>query len=858
MKMKQLTKIFLGVIVCFMALCIGSTYAEAAGSFPSETNPFGTNYYVGATNQEEPFFESVLPEIAKNIKENNTHTISPYFDKLPKANNPENFQGLGSTSYANINGKTVTAEGFYRVRNDSLHDPNAGMGLLIYQCIQYKLAHPDEDVEIAFSTYRTSVTASVCVLPESKYYGYMRSLYTTNYDEHGFVRISYMFTEAARMGIKVLLINQLPSYAVDQYNPATGKLKSRTHLNFATYFSKALPTDCYEKYAPGKKVSDFMDYVKVGWTVKDQTANMQHVKACTVSHYLATDGTEHRNGVFFTTANLDENDYKGCNGNSWSQTGVIVTNHDYIYRVTLNYLKLMRKYSAKEGIQKLRKLVLKMNEQQTRLINSGKMNEIPENDQIIYLGTPNDPVFKLYYTPILGGVDTWDTKNNPICYHIDRLARSEDYIEFAWNEYGFENNYLGVTTAKMLEKAYTSNPNRNNKISIKVDDIRLDKIKALKTGTKIGYRSISSGKYMHAKDFLMSYKLKGTRHNVSIMTSCNYIMLAFHYRTNSILVIDETEQTGGNFYNIIGQKYSGGMIHKNGTHTFNPTHTKATLTANGKTVSKCSCGHYTADKVIYSPTSFKLSTSAYTYDGKVKAPTVTVKDSKGNTLMKDTDYTVSYEDGRINPGTYTVKITFKGKYDGVYRLYFTIAPKAVSTITATQTTSSITLSWGASVGVSGYRIYQYNSKTKAYDHIKSVTSGTSCKVSSLSSGTAYKFKVRPYKKDGETIWGAYSAVYETATKCATPKITKISSGSKGKATVTWSDVSGESGFQLYYSSKSDSGFKKVNSYKAGTLSASKTSLTSGKTYYFKVRAYKKTNNGTLYSAYSPVKSVKIK
>jgi hypothetical protein len=180
------------------------------------------------------------------------------------------------------------------------------MGLLIYQCIQYKLAHPDEDVEIAFSTYRTSATAAVCVLPESKYYGYMRSLYTTNYDEHGFVRISYMLAEAARMGIKVTLINQLPSYSVKQYNPETGKLESRKEINFATYFQKALKTDCYNKYAEGKKVSDFMDFCVVGWTILDQDVNMQHVKTCTVSHYLATDKTEHRNGVFYTTSNIQK------------------------------------------------------------------------------------------------------------------------------------------------------------------------------------------------------------------------------------------------------------------------------------------------------------------------------------------------------------------------------------------------------------------------------------------------------------------------------------------------------------------------------------------------------------------------
>ena len=191
-------------------------------TFPSETDPFVSDFLIGDTDQSAPFFDVILPAIKANIKENNKHSISPYYDEFPLANNPENFQGLGSTTYANINGKTVTAEAFYRLKDESLHDPNAGMGLLIYQCIQYKLKHPEEDVKITFSSYRTSVTASVCVLPESKYYGYMRSLYGTNYDEHGFVRISYMLVEAARMGIEVTMVNQLPSYAVKQYNPKTG------------------------------------------------------------------------------------------------------------------------------------------------------------------------------------------------------------------------------------------------------------------------------------------------------------------------------------------------------------------------------------------------------------------------------------------------------------------------------------------------------------------------------------------------------------------------------------------------------------------------------------------------------------
>lgn len=558
--MKKFNSIILCILVCAIFLGVGIAHAQAQGNFPSETNPFVKDYYVEPINQDAPFFDVILPQIAKNIKENNKHSISPYYDKMPLANNPENFQGLGSTTYANINGQTVTAEAFYRVRNESLCDPNNGMGLLIYQCIQYKRAHPEEDVKITFSSYRTSVTAAVCVLPESKYYGYMRSLYGTNYDEHGFVRISYMLTEAARMGIEVTMVNQLNSYAVQQYNPKTGKLKSRANLSHYTYFTQALESDCYDSYAPGKKVSDYLKYAKVGWRVEDKTSDMQHVKSASVSHYLATDGTEHKNTVFFGSANLDENNYIGANGNNSSQSGVIVSDHAELYRVTYNYMQLMYEYRGLEEMFELRKLVNEMNNEQIALINSGKGHLIPKDEQIVYLGTANDPVFEMYFTPFGGSADDWDTVRNPFCKYMDKLPQSEDYVELIWNEFGYGTCYLGETYEKMVEEAFCENPNVNNKISIRVTDFNTDAIQKLKVGTEIGYRSIKDGSNIHSKDVLMSYVENGERHNVCLLTSCNFYMIAFNYRTNSLLVINETEKTGGNFYNIMGEKYSYGMI----------------------------------------------------------------------------------------------------------------------------------------------------------------------------------------------------------------------------------------------------------------------------------------------------------
>ncbi len=559
--MKRIISAICAVIMCAGLFTVCPVETRAAESqFPSETNAFVSDHYLDPIDQEKPFFDVILPEIRKNIKENNTHSVTPSYDKMPLANNKTNFQSLGSTTYPNINGKKVTAEAFYRVANQALCDPNYGMGILIYQAIEYKRAHPEEDVKITFSSYRTSVTASVCVIPESKYYGYMRSLYGTNYDEHGFVRISFMLVEAARMGIEVTTINQLNSYAVSQYNPATGKNKSRMNLDYDKYFQQALKSDCYNKYAPGKKVSDFMKYAKVGWTVEDKTNDMQHVKSASVSHYLATDGTEHGGSVFFGSANLDESNYLGANGNNKSQSGVIISDHDELFRVTYNYMQLMYEYRGKEEMFELRKLVNERNDEQIALINSGKGHLIPKDEQIVYLGTENDPVFELYFTPFGGAPDTWNTEANPFAKYLDKLPESEDYVEFIWNEFGYGDCHIGDTLSEILADTFCNNPNINNKIAIRVTGFNTDKIQKLALGSEIGYRSIKDGSGIHSKDILMSYVEDGVRHRVSLMTSCNFYMIAFNHRTNSLLVINETEESGGNFYELYGQTYSYNMI----------------------------------------------------------------------------------------------------------------------------------------------------------------------------------------------------------------------------------------------------------------------------------------------------------
>ena len=224
--------------------------------------------------------------------------------------------------------------------------------------------------------------------------------------------------------------------------------------------------------------------------------------------------------------------------------------------------------------------------------------------------------------------------------------------------------------------------------------------------------------------------------------------------------------------------------------------------------------------------------------------------------------------GLYSATEYTFKVVAYGKTSGgkVYdsELYTTFKTatcpaKPSSVKSASQTTSSVKLSWSAVTRATGYNIYRYSPSKKAYVKAGS-TEGKSFTVKSLYAGTKYTFRVVPYIKtsDGTIIESSSYALLKTATKTKTPELTKAASSSKGKATLTHTDVSGETGYTVYYSTKKDSGFKKYNNFKADTTRCDITGLTSGKTYYFKVRTYIKTDSGYVYSAWSAVKSVKIK
>lgn len=195
---------------------------------------------------------------------------------------------------------------------------------------------------------------------------------------------------------------------------------------------------------------------------------------------------------------------------------------------------------------------------------------------------------------------------------------------------------------------------------------------------------------------------------------------------------------------------------KNHTHKYNKTRTiAATQKSKGSVCKYCTvCGKNKVTTTIPRIKSVKLSTSKLTYNGKAQAPTLIVKDTKGNKLKEGTDFTVEYSDTYKNVGKYYAVVTFKGKYEGEKVLEFTIRPKKTAIASLKADKESITVNWNAQKSqTTGYEIRYSTSKdmTDAQKITVAKKSASSAKIEKLDSGVKYYVQIRTYKIDYSSV-----------------------------------------------------------------------------------------------------------
>lgn len=262
---------------------------------------------------------------------------------------------------------------------------------------------------------------------------------------------------------------------------------------------------------------------------------------------------------------------------------------------------------------------------------------------------------------------------------------------------------------------------------------------------------------------------------------------------------------------------------------------------------------------LLSQMTVSLSSTGYTFDGKVKKPSVTVTCADGTRLEQGTDYTVSYPTAK-NTGYYKVVINGLDWLEGdATHRCFVIKPKKAATPKAKAVYSTAAkLAWQANGGkVSGYSVERYNGGI--WEEIGSGASST--QTVKITPAAKQTLRVRAYKLiSNRRIYGAYSNTVTVYAKPLKPQLTDVA-GKKNKLKVYF-EKQACSGYQLQYSTKKNMKGAKTVYVNAEKTSRAIRSLKSNKRYYVRMRAFKdyQVNGKTkrCYGVWSAKKEAKTK
>lgn len=245
-----------------------------------------------------------------------------------------------------------------------------------------------------------------------------------------------------------------------------------------------------------------------------------------------------------------------------------------------------------------------------------------------------------------------------------------------------------------------------------------------------------------------------------------------------------------------------------------------------------------------------------------KTYSITIKDNKGNVLSNQ-----KLKDGDTLKVPKKSGYTFLGWYaDAKYKTLFNFEtmlkektiiyakfmknPVSPSNITAKSASyDKVQLNWQKVSGVTGYQVYRATSKKGKYTKLATIDKGNSSKYidEKVITGKNYYYKIRTYTKvDGKTFYSKYSshvigkAVLEKPSKLSIKKV------NNNAINIKFQRSKGASGYEIYRADSTNKTYKKITTLTKGTTYTDK-KIKSGKSYKYKVRAYRNMKGKKVYS-----------
>ena len=148
----------------------------------------------------------------------------------------------------------------------------------------------------------------------------------------------------------------------------------------------------------------------------------------------------------------------------------------------------------------------------------------------------------------------------------------------------------------------------------------------------------------------------------------------------------------------------GKKIEKTG-HTTKFVVEKASMGKAGRCGEICTeCGDMVSGNYFLGIGRIALDQTEFIFNSMQFTPDVLIEDTEGNSISSDY-YDIEMPAGRMEVGTYTVKVTFKTYYEGTYYLTFNIKERAAGgIISAKKVSRGIQAEWLAVEGADGYQI----------------------------------------------------------------------------------------------------------------------------------------------------------
>ena len=175
--------------------------------------------------------------------------------------------------------------------------------------------------------------------------------------------------------------------------------------------------------------------------------------------------------------------------------------------------------------------------------------------------------------------------------------------------------------------------------------------------------------------------------------------------------------------------------------------------------------------------------------------------------------------------------------------------------------ATIELTWKKTARADGYQIYRLDEASGKYVKLATIKGNEifTYTDSGLFSARTYSYKVRAYKTyEKKNYYGSFSAVTTQTTKPEKVKGVKLTTKASS-VTIKWNKAEGVTGYQVYRLNTDTGKYEKAATIRdPKNVTWKNTGLKKGKTYTYKVRAFRKCKDKNDYGVCSGIVKCKAK